>query len=140
MRLAWAWLGIGGLLVYIFGEQIMRIFLSGPEAIASDVSALHALSFALPFWAVWFVSSGSPRGSGDTRTPHIVDASTMWRSVFLAWVGVRWFDAGTGWVWTAFVLTSTPASFLLWSIFRRQVDEYEHGTQELPASTAALRP
>ena len=31
--------------------------------------ALRALSIALPFWALWFVSSGSLRGSGDTRTP-----------------------------------------------------------------------
>src|SRR5215207_9032625 len=71
LRWAIAWLGIGGILVYIFSEQLMRIFSSDPEVISSGVSALHALSFALPFWAVWFVSSGSLRGSGDTRTPLI---------------------------------------------------------------------
>jgi MATE family multidrug resistance protein len=75
-RWAFAWLGIGGL-VYIFSEQLVQIFLSDPEVVASGVGALHALSVALPFWAVWFVSSGSLRGSGDTPTPLIAGASTM---------------------------------------------------------------
>ena len=118
----------------------MRIFSSDPELISSGVSALHALSVALPLWAVWFVSIGSLRGSGDRRTPLIVGASTMWLSVFLAWVGVRWFDAGMGWVWTGFVVTSGPASFLVWWIFRQRIGEYERRRRELPETTTALRP
>jgi Na+-driven multidrug efflux pump len=120
------------LLVFIFCEQLMRIFSADPAVIASGVSALRALSFALPFWAIWFVSSGSFRGSGDTRTPLIVGASTMWLSVLLAFIGVRWFGAGLGWVWLAFVLTSAPASLLMWWIFRRRVSNYESGRRALP--------
>jgi Na+-driven multidrug efflux pump len=110
----------------------MRIFSADPAVIASGVSALRALSFALPFWAIWFVSSGSLRGSGDTRTPLIIGASTMWLSVLLAFIGVRWFDAGLGWVWLAFVLTSAPASLLMWWIFRQRVTNYESGKRALP--------
>jgi membrane protein implicated in regulation of membrane protease activity len=62
---------------------------------------------------------------------HIIDASTMWLSVLLAWIGVRWFDAGMGWVWTAFVLTSAPASILVWWMFRQRIREYERGRREL---------
>jgi multidrug resistance protein, MATE family len=138
LRWGVAWLGIGGVLVFIFSEQLMRIFSSDQEVISSGVSALHALSIALPFWAVWFVSSGSLRGSGDTRTPLIVGASTMWLSVLLAWIGVRWFDAGMGWVWTGFVLTSAPAAILVWWIFRQRISDYERGRRELPEVTAAL--
>ena len=139
LRWAIAWLGIGGVLVFIFSEQLMRIYSSDSEVISSGVSALHALSFALPFWAVWFVSSGSLRGSGDTRTPLIVGASTMWLSVLIAWIGVRWFDAGMGWVWTGFVLTSAPASLLAWWLFRQRIGEYERGRRELPEVTAAVQ-
>jgi putative MATE family efflux protein len=137
LRWAITWLGIGGVLVYFLSERLMRIFSSDPEVVSSGVSALHALSFALPFWAVWFVSSGSLRGSGDTRTPLIVGASTMWLSVLLAWIGVRWFDAGMGWVWTAFVLTSAPASILMWWIFRQRIGDYERGRRELPTLNSA---
>ncbi|MBW3631623.1 MAG: MATE family efflux transporter [Chloroflexi bacterium] len=119
LRWAIAWLGIGGVLVYIFSERLMRVFSSDPEVIHSGVSALHSLSFVLPFCAVWFVSSGCLRGSGDTRTPLIIGASTMWLSVLLAWIGVRWFDAGMGWVWSGFEVTSAPASLLMWWIFRQ---------------------
>jgi len=63
----------------------------------------------------------------------------MWLSVLLAWVGVRWFGTGMGWVRTGFVRTSPPASFLMWWIFRQWIDEYERGRPELPVATAALR-
>ena len=56
----------------------------------------------------------------------------MWLSVLLAWFGVRWFDAGMGWVWTGFVLTSAPASILVWWIFRQRISDYERGRRELP--------
>jgi putative MATE family efflux protein len=137
LRWAVAWLGIGGLLVFLLSERLMRIFSSDPQVIASGVSALHALSIALPFWAVWFVSSGSLRGSGDTRTPLVIGATTMWLSVFLAWIGVRWFDAGMGWVWSCYVITSAPASILAWLLFRARVTDYERGRRDLPEVTAA---
>ena len=137
LRWAIAWLGIGGVLVYIFSERLMRIFSSDQAVVAAGVSALHALSVALPFWAIWFVSSGSLRGSGDTRTPLIIGASTMWLSVLLAWIGVRFFGAGMGWVWSAFVLTSAPASFLMLWIFRERITDYERGRRDLPELHAA---
>ena len=138
LRWAITWLGIGGVLVFVFSEQLMRIFSASSEVISSGVNALHALSFALPFWAIWFVSSGSLRGSGDTRTPLIIGASTMWLSVLLAWIGVRWFDAGMGWVWTGFVLTSAPSSMLMWWIFRQRITDYERGRRDLPEPSPGL--
>ena len=137
LRWAIAWLGIGGVLVYIFSERLMRIFSSDQAVVAAGVSALHALSVALPFWAIWFVSSGSLRGSGDTRTPLIIGASTMWLSVLLAWIGVRFFGAGMSWVWSAFVLTSAPASLLMLWIFRERITDYERGRRDLPELNAA---
>ena len=44
-------------------HQSYRIFTADAEVIASGTNALRALSIALPFWALWFVSSGSLRGS-----------------------------------------------------------------------------
>ncbi|MBA2518530.1 MAG: MATE family efflux transporter [Chloroflexia bacterium] len=137
LRWAVTWLGTGGVLVFIFAERMMGIFSSDPEVIAAGVSALRALSLALPFWAVWFVSSGGLRGSGDTRTPLIIGASTMWLAVLLAWIGVNWFAGGLGWVWVAFVITTSPAALLMWWIFRRRVHDYESGRCPLPAVSAA---
>lgn len=137
LRWAMVWLGVGGVVVFLLPHQIMSVFTSDTEVIDAGVSALRALSLSLPFWAVWFVSSGSLRGSGDTRTPLIVGASTMWLAVLLAWIGVSKFDGGLGWVWLAFVITTTPAAILMWWIFRRRVNDYELGRVPLPEVSGA---
>jgi putative MATE family efflux protein len=137
LRWAMVWMGTGGVLVFFFAERIIGVFTGDAEVAASGAAALRALSLALPFWAVWFVSSGGLRGSGDTRTPLIVGASTMWFSVLLAWIAVTRFGGGLGTVWSAFVLTTAPASLLMLWIFRRRVREYEEGRRELPDVSGA---
>ena len=130
-------MGIGGVLVFTFCDRLMGIFSANPEVVLSGVAALRALSLALPFWALWFVSSGGLRGSGDTRTPLIIGASTMWLSVLIAWIAVRWFDGGLGSVWLAFVMTTSPASILMAWAFRRRLREFEEGRRGLPDPSAA---
>ncbi len=138
LRWALVWMGIGGVLAFVFSERVMGIFSADPVVIAAGSGALRALSIALPFWSLWFVSSGSLRGSGDTRTPLLIGASTMWLSVLIAWVAVRWFGGGLGMVWLAFVVTTAPASILMWWAYRRRIGEYERGQREFPAVGAAM--
>jgi MATE family multidrug resistance protein len=138
LRWALVWMGIGGVLVFAFGDRVMGLFSADPEVIAAGVAALKALSLALPFWALWFVSSGGLRGSGDTRTPLVIGASTMWLSVLLAWIFVRWFDGGLGQVWLEFVLTTSPASVVMGWAFLRRIREFEQGRRELPDVSASV--
>jgi multidrug resistance protein, MATE family len=139
LRWALIWMGIGGLLTFLFSDRVIGVFSADPAVIESGTAALRALSVSLPFWALWFVSSGSLRGSGDTRTPLFIGASTMWLTVLIAWITVRWFDAGLGTVWLAFALTTAPASVLMWWVYRRRIADLEHGRRDLPdlATTAA---
>ena len=137
LRWALIWMGIGGLLTFIFCERVMNVFSADPAVIAAGTGALRSLSVALPFWGLWFVSSGSLRGSGDTRTPLLIGASTMWLSVLIAWIAVRWFGAGLGTVWFAFVLTTAPASVLMWWAYRRRIADFEHGRRDIPDLAAA---
>jgi MATE family multidrug resistance protein len=137
LRWALVWMGIGGVLAFLFSERVMNVFSADPAVIGSGTSALRALSVALPFWGLWFVSSGSLRGSGDTRTPLLIGASTMWLSVLIAWIAVRWFAGGLGTVWFAFVLTTAPASLLMWWTYRRRIADFEQGRRDLPDLSAA---
>jgi putative MATE family efflux protein len=137
LRWALIWMGIGGVAAFIFSERVMGVFSGDPAVISAGSSALRALSIALPFWSLWFVSSGSLRGSGDTRTPLIIGASTMWLSVLIAWVAVRWLGGGLGHVWLSFVLTTAPAAILMWWAYRRRIDEFEEGRREFPEISAA---
>src|SRR5918994_1931571 len=136
LRWAFIWMGIGGVLTFVFSERVIGVFSSDPAVIEAGTAALRSLSVALPFWALWFVSSGSLRGSGDTRTPLFIGASTMWLTVLIAWIAVRWFDAGLGTVWFAFLLTTAPASVLMWWVYRRRIEEFEQGRREIPDLSA----
>ncbi len=136
-RWAIVWMGVGGGIVFIFGGFLMGLFTNDPEVVAAGVNALRALGLALPFWGVWFVSAGSLRGVGDTRTPLIIGAGSMWLAVLIAWVAVRWFGGGLGWVWLSFVITTAPAALLIWFEFRRRIADYENGRRELPDVSAA---
>jgi MATE family multidrug resistance protein len=140
IALRWAviWMGSGSVLAFLLSEQLMGVFTADALVIADGSAALRALSVALPFWALWFVSSGSLRGSGDTRTPLIIGASTMWLSVALAWVAVTMLGGGLGMVWLAFVLTTAPASILMWLAYRRRVRDYAEGRREFPAMDVAV--
>ena len=135
IALRWAvlWMGTGGVLAFLFGGRVVGIFSDDPAVVDAGVNALRALSIALPFWALWFVGGGGLRGSGDTRTPLIIGPATMWLSVLIAWISVRWFDGGLGMVWFAFVLTTSPASILMWLAFRRRIGGYEQGKHQWPA-------
>ena len=133
LRWALVWMGTGSVLVFFLGERVMGIFSSDPAVIAAGGSALRALAFAMPFWAIWFVSAGGLRGSGDTRIPLVIGASSLWLAVLFAWIGVKWFDAGMGWVWASYVLTTGPAAFIALWAFRTRIGDYEHGRRDLPA-------
>jgi MATE family multidrug resistance protein len=137
LRWALVWMGIGGVLAFLLSERVMGIFSGDPLVIGAGASALKALSIALPFWALWFVGSGSLRGSGDTRTPLVIGASTMWLSVLIAWVAVTRFGGGLGMIWLSFVLTTAPASLLMWWAYRRRIGEYEQGRRAFPEVGAA---
>src|SRR5215212_8408936 len=132
LRWALIWMAIGGALTFLFSERVMHVFSADPAVIEAGTAALRSLSAALPFWALWFVSSGSLRGSGDTRTPLLIGASSLWLSVLIAWIAVRWFGSGLGTVWFAFVLTTAPASVLMWWIYRRRIADFEQGRRDLP--------
>jgi putative MATE family efflux protein len=140
LRWALIWMGTGSVLVFLFRERVMGIFTGDPMVIASGAEALMALSISLPFWALWFVSSGSLRGSGDTRTPLYIGAATDWLAVLLAWIAVTRFGGGLGWVWFAFVLTTSPASVVLAFAFRRRIKAFEQGRIELPAVSQSIAP
>jgi len=104
----WAviWMSIGGLAYFIFAPQIMSIFTSESDVRDAGVSALRALAIGLPVWAVWSVYGGSLRGIGDTITPLVTNGSTVWASVIMAFILVKFFDGGLGTVWLTFFVTA----------------------------------
>ncbi|HEU0116275.1 MAG TPA: MATE family efflux transporter, partial [Thermomicrobiales bacterium] len=126
LRWAAAGMAIGGVVYFAFAEPIMALFTPDPAVIEQGVQALRALSIALPFWSVSFVSAGALRGSGDTRSPMIISAVGIWLSVLLAWLGVRHLGAELGYVWGTFIITSPMTAGANWLLFRRRAAQAHH--------------
>lgn len=135
IALLWSvvWMGIGGLLYFVAAGHVMALFTDDPEVARAGRNGLRALSLSLPFWAMWAVGGGALRGVGDTRTPVVTSAITVWGVVGLAFLVVNRFDGGLGAVWLTFLITSPISGFGNWWMFRRRI---RHGLPE--AQTVAL--
>jgi Na+-driven multidrug efflux pump len=124
-RLALIWMSAGALLFILAARPIIDLFTDDPEVIEYGIRGLRAIGFSLPLWGMWMVSAGSLRGSGDTRGPMIRGVITVWAAVALAWIGVRYFDQGIGWVWATFIITSPIAAIGNHIAFRRRAAALE---------------
>jgi hypothetical protein len=65
-----------------------------------------------------------------------------WTTVVLAFVGVRWFDAGAEWVWGAYLLTIPLAAWLNWRAFVRRssvaMDDLDPEPEASPLAAASV--
>jgi hypothetical protein len=71
---------------------------------------LRSIALFQPTWAIGIVLSGALRGSGDTRFPLLVNASSIWFSVLLAWVVVAGLGHGLPAAWLCFAAVAPLAA------------------------------
>jgi putative MATE family efflux protein len=95
---------------FALARQIMGIFTDETQVITQGVNGLRALAISLPFWGAWFVYGGALRGTGDTVTPLVVEAVSVWTAVLLGLAAVHFFDVGLGTVWGMFIVVSPLAA------------------------------
>lgn len=69
---------LGGVVLFVFAPQLIRLFNDDPTVVALGAQVLRIVAFAEPFFAMAIVISGVLRGAGDTRGPFIITMATMW--------------------------------------------------------------
>ena len=69
---------MGGAILFIFAEPLIKIFSDDPEVIVLGSQVLRVVAFAEPLFGASIVSSGTLRGAGDSKFPFIISLSTMW--------------------------------------------------------------
>ena len=121
-RWAVIWMSIGGAVFFVFAPSILRIFSDDPDVVEPGARAVRALAVVLPLWAIWSVYAGSLRGLGDTITPMISITVTVWSSVVVAYVLVRFFDGGLGAVWLTFACITPFGAFFNRSRYWRKLN------------------
>ena len=99
-KLALVVMTIGGVLLFVFAEPLMRVFVPEDAAvIAYGVGVIHLAALIQPLMAASFVFSGSLRGAGDTRTTLFITVGAIWITrVPLAYVLTRAFDLNGAWL------------------------------------------
>ncbi len=65
-------------LFLIFPNELIRIFTPDPGVIKAGADALRFISFVLPFYAIGMVMIQALNGSGDTKTPTIINFFCFW--------------------------------------------------------------
>lgn len=117
-KLALVIMAIGGVLLFIFAEPLMRIFVPEDETvIAYGINVIHIAAFVQPIMAGSFVFSGSLRGAGDTRTTLFITVGSIWITrVPLAYVLTRLFDLNGAWL--AIAADFSMRAFFFWLRFR----------------------
>ncbi|MGI6209908.1 MAG: MATE family efflux transporter [Anaerolineae bacterium] len=78
VKAAMVWMLCGGLVMFLFGAPIMRLFTDDPEMIAMGADGLKVIAASQPFMAIAQVLAGSLRGAGDTRFPMYSTALGVW--------------------------------------------------------------
>jgi len=132
-RLSVGILAAAAVVFFLLARPIMGIFTDDAEVITHGVNGLRALAISLPFWGAWFVYGGALRGTGDTITPLVVEAVSVWTAVLLGMAAVHFFDVGLGSVWGMFILVSPLAAL---ANNRRFWQRLENGRFMVTASAA----
>jgi MATE family multidrug resistance protein len=129
-----AWM-LGGLVLFAAANgMILSLFTQDAAVMEAGRVALLASGVSLPVWGLWLTTTGSLRGTGDTRSPMIRGVLGTWIAVALAWIGIQWLDLGAGWVWLSYVFTMPAVAIGNWRAFQRRT-----GTREDAALGRRLR-
>lgn len=126
------WMSAAGLLFFVGGTWIMRAFSSDPQVIALGAQCLKAIALVQPAWAIGIVLSGALRGSGNTRFPLIVNATTIWAAVILGWILIAFLGHGLVFAWLSFVAMAPVGAIAVVLRFRR--GDWQRSTVQTAAS------
>lgn len=69
---------LGGIIFYVFSEQLVSIFSPDPEVIALSSKCLKIMAVLQPLLSFCIVSTGIFRGAGDTKFPLITGLIGIW--------------------------------------------------------------
>ncbi len=102
-----------GVLVVVFGKQLMSIFTTDPQVIAIGYEYFLIVGFFYTIFGVMFINNGVMRGAGDVFIPMINTLLALWIvRVPCALLFTKVFGMGSAGIWW-----SIPAGWMVGFIF-----------------------
>lgn len=113
-------MGIIGLLLALFPEFFMRLFISDNAVVGLGAHALRIISFGFVFYAFGMVLIQGFNGSGDTFTPTKLNLLCFWIiEIPLAYLLAVTFEMGLTGASIAIVISESILATFAWLLFRK---------------------
>ena len=113
-------LGSIGIILIIFPETFIRLFISDPNVIANGAVSLRIISIGFVSYALGMVMIQAFNGSGDTVTPTRINLFCFWLfEIPLAYLLAIVFDMKIYGISIAIVAAETALTLTAWYYFRK---------------------
>jgi len=113
-------LSVIGLILVIFPETFIRVFISNENVIKSGVLGLRIVSIGFIAYGLGMVLVNSFNGAGDTSTPLKINIFAFWFvEIPLAWFLAIRAGLNEEGVFIAIVIAESLMTFIAWIVFRR---------------------
>lgn len=115
-----AFIGIMGLLLVLFPDFFIHLFISDHLVVENGALALRIISFGLIFYALGMVMTQGFNGSGDTATPTKINFFSFWLfEIPLAYLLAIVLDMGLVGACVSIVSAETLLSLMALYLFRK---------------------
>ncbi len=113
-------LGIIGLILALFPDYFIRLFISNENVIRSGILGLRIISLGFIAYGLGMVLVNSFNGAGDTTTPLKINIFAFWMvEIPLAYFLALKLGLNETGVFVAIVLAETLMTLTAWLVFRR---------------------
>jgi putative MATE family efflux protein len=113
-------LGLVGLILIVFPEAFIRLFIDDPEVIRNGAISLRIISFGFVSYAMGMVLTQAFNGSGDTVTPTRINLFCFWLfEIPLAYLLAIVLDMKIYGISVAIVAAETALTLTAWYYFRK---------------------
>ena len=113
-------LGLIGLVLVLFPEPFIRLFIGNENVIKSGVLGLRIISIGFIAYGLGMVLVNSFNGAGDTSTPLKINIFAFWIvEIPLAWFLAIKAGLNEEGVFIAIVVAESLMTFIAWLVFRK---------------------
>lgn len=113
-------LGIIGLILFLFPEPFIRLFIDNENVIKSGVLGLRIISIGFIAYGLGMVLVNSFNGAGDTSTPLKINIFAFWLvEIPLAWLLAIKAGFNEEGVFIAIVVAESLMTLIAWLVFRK---------------------
>lgn len=119
-RYTFAYTLLSGLLMFVFADTMVALFIDNPEVISSGADVLRFLAFGLAVHGIGLVYMHAFNGAGDTQTPMWINFGAFWVfEIPLAYYMAYYSGMAQQGVYLTIVLSDLLLTISAYVLFRR---------------------